>query len=97
VLAENRSMERERGFHASEVLMTAARRHVQANVPPSLVRCDLPDWRFRVEDEDEVRCAYCGNAMDDHYDPNLWSVSFEDFAAAHEEAVSDPEFCGQLG
>ncbi|VVE32100.1 hypothetical protein PFI31113_03663 [Pandoraea fibrosis] len=74
--------------------MSMARQHVQSNIPPSLMRCELPMWRYRIEDEDEVRCVYCGHVMDDHYDLDHWSVSFEDFASIHEEAIRDPEFPG---
>lgn len=74
--------------------MSTARRHVPSNIPPSLMRCELPGWRYRIEDEDDVRCVYCGHAMDDHYDLNQWSVSFEDYASIHEQAIRDPEFPG---
>jgi restriction system protein len=32
--------------------------------------------------------------MDDHHDPGLWDVSFEDFAAVHEVEIRDPYFNG---
>ncbi|MBT2332963.1 restriction endonuclease [Variovorax paradoxus] len=32
--------------------------------------------------------------MDDYYDPGLWDVSFEDFAAVHEAKIRDPYFNG---
>ena len=32
--------------------------------------------------------------MDDYYDPGLWDVSFEEFAAFHDETVRNPDFLG---
>ena len=56
--------------------------------------CALPWWRGRLEDEDPVHCSYCKAPMDDHYDPDLWDVSFDAFAAEHEACIRDPNFNG---
>lgn len=71
--------------------MNQPRRHVPSEIPP---RCELPFWRWNAEEEDPVHCSYCGTWMDDHHDPGLWDVAFEEFAAVHESAIQDPDFHG---
>lgn len=43
-------------------------------------------WRGAREDEDEVRCVYCGHSTDDYDDPGCWSLSFDAFKAAFARA-----------
>ncbi|QSI31263.1 hypothetical protein GNX71_17435 [Variovorax sp. RKNM96] len=71
--------------------MNQPRQHVPSNVRS---HCELPFWRGNLEEEDLVHCSYCGARMDDHYDPGLWDVSFEDFAAVHEVEIRHPYFNG---
>ncbi len=71
--------------------MNIPRRHIPSIIPSD---CALPFWRGSVEEEDPVYCSYCGARMDDHYDPDLWEVAFEDFEAFHEVVIRDPYFNG---
>lgn len=71
--------------------MTQPRQHVSSDLP---FWCELPFWRGNIAEEDPVRCSYCGTWMDDYYDPALWDVHFEDFAAVYQTAIRDPDFNG---
>jgi len=71
--------------------MNRPRRHVPSETPAS---CELPFWRWNLTEEDSVACSYCGAWMDDHYDPGLWDLAFEDFAAAHDKVTGDPDSYG---
>jgi len=51
-------------------------------------------WRWDIAGEDEVRCLCCGGGTDHYADPDLWDVSFEDFAAAHQAAIQRRHFNG---
>jgi len=56
--------------------------------------CELPWWRVSVDEEEPVHCSYCGALMDDYYDPNLWDITFADYAAFHEAQIRIPDFNG---
>lgn len=71
--------------------MNQPRRHMPSSMPSN---CELPFWRGSIEEEGAVHCSYCGAGMDDYYDPDLWDVAFEDFAAVHEVMIRDPYFSG---
>lgn len=71
--------------------MIQPRRHIPSNLP---THCELPFWRGSVEEEDPVHCRYCCATMDDHYNPDLWDVGFEDFAAFHDDAIRGWDFNG---
>jgi restriction system protein len=74
--------------------MVKPRTHVQSDTSSLPWNWMLPMWREDIASEDEVRCVYCGGSTDDYYDPDAWDVSFEDFAAVHEEAIHSEDFNG---
>ena len=71
--------------------MNHPRRHLPSDTPS---HCELPFWRWNVEEEDPVHCSYCGAWMDDHHDPGLWDVDFKDFATLHDAEIRHPYFNG---
>lgn len=75
-------------------MRATARRHVQSSIPTSLMPFELPWWRSRLEDEDQVNCMHCGTRTDDYYDPGLWELSYSEFANVHREQVNDPNWYG---
>jgi len=71
--------------------VTIGRKHVPANVS---VDFTLPMWREAPESEDLFQCIYCGSYTDDYEDPDRWDLSFDKFAAIHEEMINDPGYPG---
>lgn len=69
--------------------MRTVRRHTSSAITSSCVDYSLPWWRPTPEEEDEVRCAYCGCMTDDHYEPGCWDLPLEEFLATHERRARD--------
>ena len=52
----------------------------------------FPFWHGDVATEDPISCRFCGMKMDPHYDLGVWTLSYDNYASAHDETIRDPLF-----